>query len=433
MKICIQQLLILALFLAGFAQETIAETLEQAWLVSSEEDRTIEAAQIRIEAAEAELAATQGSRWPTLVARASTTRYNETPAFDFSGAGLPGQLPLFDGSTQFTADARVTLPILTFGMLSNGIQAAESGVRAQQSRADAHSQNVRLDVAAAFIAVLRARSALNVADSRVRSLVSHVNDVANMLEAGAVARNDLLAAQVSLADVQQYQLRAQNNVELSTAAYNRALGRELTDPVTLNKILPGLDSRLEPNSLPALTATALENRAELAGLQSAAESVNAQAESTRAKSRPQIALFGGYTAMQNNFLNRDEFWSIGVGLQWDIFDSDRSRDRANALSLQSSALYRDFQELQSIVELQVRSAWLQFNESNARIKLTEPAVEQAVENLRVTRDRYRNGEGTNTEVLDAEALRTMSQNNYDNARYDAALARYRLARSTGLL
>ena len=160
MKICIQQLLILALFLAGFAQETTAETLEQAWLVSSEEDRTIEAAQIRIEAAEAELAATQGSRWPTLVARASTTKYNETPAFDFSGAGLPGQLPFFDGSTQFMADARVTLPILTFGMLSNGIQAAESGVRAQRSRADAHSQNVRLDVAAAYIAVLRARSAL---------------------------------------------------------------------------------------------------------------------------------------------------------------------------------------------------------------------------------------------------------------------------------
>jgi outer membrane protein len=272
-----------------------------------------------------------------------------------------------------------------------------------------------------------------VADSRVRTLLSHVEDVKNKFAAGAVARNDLLAAQVSLADVQQYQLQAQNFFELSTAAYNKALGRSLTHPVSLEETLPGIDSRLEPDSLPALIETALQNRAELAGLQSAAESVDAQAESTRAQSRPQLALQGGYTALENNFLNRNDFWSIGLGLRWAIFDNDRSRDKADALSLQSTALYRDYEELQSVVELQVHSAWLQFNESNARIQLTERAVEQAAENLRVTRDRYRNGEGTNTEVLDAEGLRTMSRSNHDNAQYDAALARYRLARATGLL
>jgi len=49
------------------------------------------------------------------------------------------------------------------------------------------------------------------------------------------------------------------------------------------------------------------------------------------------------------------------------------------------------------------------------------------------RDRYRNGEGTNTEVLDAQALSNLSQQNYDNARYDIELSRIRLARAVGLL
>jgi outer membrane protein TolC len=61
------------------------------------------------------------------------------------------------------------------------------------------------------------------------------------------------------------------------------------------------------------------------------------------------------------------------------------------------------------------------------------AVAQAEENLRVVRDRYLSGEGTNTEVLDAEALRTASRGNFDNARYDAALAQQRLARAIGRL
>ncbi len=420
-------------FLSLMTQSVFAETLEDAWLIATREDLTIEAAEFRIDAAEAELAAAQGSRWPTLVASASATQFNETPAFDFSGAGLPGQLPLFGGSSQLMADARVTWPVFTSGMISNSVQAARSSVHVQQFQAQTHAQDIRLKVAASFIEVLRACSALRVADSQVDSLSRHVEDINDMFMNGAVAKNDLLAAQVSLADAMQRQLQARNGIDLAEAIYNKALGRPLTDTVSLDEKLPGLDSRLNPASLPALTQTAFSNRDELSGLRSAAEATGARAESTRARSRPQLALVGGYTALENSFLNREDFWSVGVGIQWAIFDADRSRDKANALSRQSSALYSEYRDLQSVIELQVRSAWLNLNETDARIRLTDRAVAQANENLRVVRDRYRNGEGTNTEVLDAEGLRTLSRSNYDNAQYDAAYAKYHLARVTGIL
>jgi outer membrane protein TolC len=423
----------LIILLIAMAPPASAETLQEAWQIATAEDLTIEAAELRVTAAEAELSAAKGGRWPTLVASANASSFNETPAFDFSAAGLPGQLPLFGGSSQLTADARVSWPIFTSGMLSNSVQAARLSVNAQRKQAEAHSQDVRLNVAAAYVGVLRARSELGVADSQVRSLTQHVDDVDDMFNTGAVAKNDLLAAEVSLAAARQRQLQAQNSVDLASAVYNKALGRSLTDAVSLDENLPGIDPRLDINSLQALTELAFSNREELAGLHSAADATGARAESTRAQSRPQLALVGGYTAMENNFLNREDFWSVGVGFQWAIFDSSRSRDRANALSLQSSALYREYRDLQSVIELQVHSAWLQLNETNARIKLAIHAVEQADENLRVVRDRYRNGEGTNTEVLDAEGLRTLSRSNYDNAQYDAAFARYRLQRATGTL
>lgn len=423
----------LVISLIAMAPPASAETLQEAWQIATAEDLTIEAAELRVTAAEAELSAAKGGRWPTLVASANATSFNETPAFDFSAAGLPGQLPLFSGSSQLTADARVTWPIFTSGMLSNSVQAAKLSVNAQRKQAAAHSQDVRLNVAAAYVGVLRARSELGVADSQVRSLTQHVDDVEDMFNTGAVAKNDLLAAEVSLAAARQRQLQAQNSVDLASAVYNKALGRSLTDAVSLDENLPGIDARLDINSLQALTELAFSNREELAGLHSAADATGARAESTRAQSRPQLALVGGYTAMENNFLNREDFWSIGVGFQWAIFDANRSRDKANSLSLQSSALYREYRDLQSVIELQVHSAWLQLNETNARIELASHAVEQADENLRVVRDRYRNGEGTNTEVLDAEGLRTLSRSNYDNAQYDAAFARYRLQRATGTL
>jgi outer membrane protein TolC len=48
-------------------------------------------------------------------------------------------------------------------------------------------------------------------------------------------------------------------------------------------------------------------------------------------------------------------------------------------------------------------------------------------------DRYRNGEGTSSEALDAEALRSSSRSNFDAARHDAVLAEIRLARAVGVL
>jgi outer membrane protein len=67
------------------------------------------------------------------------------------------------------------------------------------------------------------------------------------------------------------------------------------------------------------------------------------------------------------------------------------------------------------------------------VKVVARSVEQSEENLRVVRDRYRNGEGTNTDVLGAQALSNQSKQNYDNARYDIELSRIRLARAVGLL
>ena len=90
-------------------------------------------------------------------------------------------------------------------------------------------------------------------------------------------------------------------------------------------------------------------------------------------------------------------------------------------------------DLKTIIALQVRKVWLDVLESRERAKVTKAALFQAEENLRVAKDRYREGLSTNTEVLDAETLRAKSHSNYDNAVYDFVLAILRLRRAVGNL
>src|SRR5512143_1378126 len=79
------------------------------------------AASAETDAATAELTAARAARYPNLTASSTTMRFNETPAFDFGGAGLPVVLPLFSGSSMTMAEARVTLPVFTGGALAANV------------------------------------------------------------------------------------------------------------------------------------------------------------------------------------------------------------------------------------------------------------------------------------------------------------------------
>ena len=422
--------------LAGLAVAAIgarSETLEDAWRIAQEQDLSLAAAESRIAAAEADLGAASAERRPRVAATASLLELDSSPAFDFSAAGLALEMPLLDGSTLKTAAATVTLPVYTSGMTGAGIDAARAGLDVERRAAAALSQQVRLAVAERYIGVLRAESAVAVADSNVASLAAHVREVEDMYKAGSVPRNDYLAASVSLADAEQRRLQAQNTLAVARASYNRSLGRALDEPFELDAELPPVDSRVGRQNAEALTGLALVQREEPGRLQAAADALSARAESAAAAAGPQLSLTGGYQWLENEFLTRDDYWMLGIGLQWSLFDGGRARKRSQALSLQSEALKRQRRDLQSMIALDVRQAWLTRDESERRVTVTERALQQAEENLRVTRDRYRNGEGANSDVLDAEALRSMSLYNHDAARYDAALARYRLGFAVGLL
>ena len=90
-------------------------------------------------------------------------------------------------------------------------------------------------------------------------------------------------------------------------------------------------------------------------------------------------------------------------------------------------------DAESLISLQVRQAWLSLVEAQDRVKVSTTAVEQAEENLRIAREQYGAGLGTQTQLLQAETLRVGALGNRDNATLDVGLARLRLARAVGAL
>jgi len=158
-----------------------------------------------------------------------------------------------------------------------------------------------------------------------------------------------------------------------------------------------------------------------------------QAEVQRAESRPQLSLSGGYGYQQNRYQLYPGLWTVGLGMRWEVFDGGASEHKALALESQAAALDHLRLEARSLIELEARQSWLQVQEAGHKLRISQDSVDQAGENLRVVRDRYRLGFSTGSEVLEALALDTRARAAHYNAAYDLILNGLRLRRVTGEL
>ena len=408
------------------------ETLDDAWALALRQDHSLAAARNQAEAAGFEAQAARAQRWPTIAVGGSYTQLDDSPAFDFSFTGLPLTPPeLFEDDSFLMGSASISVPLFTSGRISSSIAAAEARERGVGAQVTAATADVKLAVADSYVEVLRARKAHGVASSNVQTLEALTRDTTSMFERELVPKNELLAVQVALADARQNELRAANAAEVAAAAYNRRLGAPLDRPVELSETLAVPVDLAQ--DLPALVEQAQSRRAELDAFDAQAEAYGQLARTERSRVLPQIALSGGYQYLENQFLDDETVGMAGIGVQWAMFDGGQSRKRAAALDRNRRATEQQRAEASSQIELQVRQAYLGIQESRQRVAVTAQAAEQADENLRIARERYTAGLGTQTQLLQAETLRVQALRNRDDATLDAGLAQLRLARAVGAL
>jgi len=400
-----------------------SETLNQAWEIAIKYDHSLRAVKKNVESAKKTCAAANALRLPSLNFNGGyTVLDDDDPAVKFGGISIPMAQDEF-----LSYSIMASIPIFTSWAIENGIAAAESSLAAAITDQDREKQDLKLKVAEAYIAVLRSARSVEVTESHTKSLIAHANDVENLYSQGFVAVNDLLSARVSLADATQNELQARNILDIARSAYNRFLGFPMARIPDLAEVkLDRLDNDLE-----YLTSVALNNRHELKALEQIRDAMYSKAKVKAAACMPQVAVTGGYQYVENKFLEPEKAWITTLGVRWNFFDSGLSHNKANAIKQQAQALSEKREDLKTLIALQVRHSWLNVEESHKRVEVTKKALGQGEENLKVVKDRYHEGMATNTEVLDAETLRTLSYFNYNSAVYDAALSILRLHRATG--
>ena len=128
-----------------------------------------------------------------------------------------------------------------------------------------------------------------------------------------------------------------------------------------------------------------------------------QTQAARSTLLPQVSFRVAFEADRQDFVNKGGAnWFAGASMRWNLFNgfADKARiDEASQFLVRARAQQR---QIDSAVRLQVRSAYLDLQAAQERLKVTEAAVTQAEENLRIVKNRYENGLNNVTELLRSE-------------------------------
>lgn len=417
-----------------------AQNLEQAWATALGNSRLLKQSEAETRASNEKVKASESLRWPTLTLSSQYTQLKDpvTGKLTVPGAlfAVPNLPPPPDKTIPFSSEdhssltqLQLKLPLYAGGRISAGIESAKTARELQSIQLALTKQKIKLQVVNAYIGLLRSDKAHKVGEDYFEALKLHAQDVDALLKKGLVARNDALATEVALANGRQQLLKLSNLHDLAMANFNRQLGLALDTPVKLQE----LDSQAEPQNLQTLQAEAQEQRLELRALALQGHLSDEQIKSLRGENLPQLQAQLVSTKLDQSVLDENVINYAGLALSWQLFDGQKNSHLQQAVTEQKQGISEATNDARQDVALQVKSAWMNVQESRQRIDVAQSALSAAEENLRVTRDRYRNGLGTQADVLDAQVAWSLNINRYHDARYDAIASHYQLLAATGAL
>ena len=417
--------------------KSIKEALANNWSIKAKEEK-IEEQEYKKRQAKADLYPKFSTSYGyTRLSKVQSTPDAIIPTFDLNNL-IDGYI-LMPGSDLNTKDnfqwkSTISQKLFAGFALKSAYELVKLGIDQARLDLELEKLDLALGVKEAYFNILKVKKGLDVAQKAVESLESHVKVASNFYSVGMIPVNDLLKAEVELANAQHDLIKAQNALQLAQASFNMLLARPISEPVEVEDILA---YRLERSDFQEYLNKALENRPELKALDINVSQTDQQIRIAKSSYYPSISMTYDYIKAGDDWTvsgsdyHDSSTWQVMVGLSWTFWDWGKTRNSVRVNKSLKRQLEHTRKSLEDGIRFELRKAILDLDETEKNIPTTKKAVEQAEENLRVSQERYKAQVTTSTEVLDAQTLLSQARTNYYNALYNHNLAKASLLRAIG--
>lgn len=289
-------------------------------------------------------------------------------------------------------------------------------------------QTVGFDVATAYLHVLRAAAFRRVQEEAIRRIEASLKDTKARRAAGVAEKDDVLRVEVLLAAAQEDLDTARETELAALAQLNNVMGRNASCPLQV------VDWSAEP-PLTLTVVQALEVaanlRPEIRGAQHAVAAAQAGRDAAAAEFLPRVFTLASVGGTTGEHVARGDQEGAGLRLDVPLYTGGRHRGELHAADAEVQQTLAEARSVLDSVTLQVTLAHLAASTARKKIEHDRPAIAEARENLRLVRNRYRNGDATPTDIVDAETALTGAELRLASATYEYLAALVRLDYALG--
>lgn len=293
--------------------------------------------------------------------------------------------------------------------------------------------DITLNVLRAYFGVALAEKNLEVARQSVDSARADLERAEFIYQSGRSTQADVLALRVHLAAMQEQRIRASNDLAVTRAALDDALGVSLDR--TFELTTPLESSAGEPEgTLEEYRRLAAEDRPEMRQAELAQRLARTQQQIAVAGYWPQVAFKGIVEADRQNFFSKGGAnWLTAVTLRWELWNGGETKARVEQARFAESRAEALRKHADSAIHLEIRKAYLDLSAAAQRVEVASAAAAEAEEAHRIIQNRHQAGLITVTELLRSEVALAAARTRRLAAVYDHRVAAVALEHAAGTL
>jgi outer membrane protein len=431
-------LLILLLTGSSWAQGSSDRlTLEESIRIAMERNLALHSAKEGVIGSEFRRKAARADFLPKWTSQYSYTRLSDATTLGgqsttFSAVNGKTAPPPETTRDLFNLGTSLIQTLFSGGAISANYRFEKLGLELSKTNVETVKRDIVLQVRVGYFTIITTEKFVDVGKQAVKQFEAQLEVSKAFFEVGLIAKNDVLQAEVRLANARQALVKAENDVALAKSLFNNLLRREVNTPLEVIDILEYKPFALKfEESLDE----ALRERPELKIADLTVDQAKENVRIVRSGLFPSVSLSGNYSKNSDEgYLNgelKSDQWNITALATFTLWEWGKTYYRVGESKVKVTQAEDAKVQLMEGITLEVKDDYLNMLVAEKNIGVAQKSIEQAEENLRLNEERYKYQVATATDVLDAVVLLVQARVNYYSALSDFNIAKARLERAMG--
>jgi outer membrane protein TolC len=301
----------------------------------------------------------------------------------------------------YMAGVKLQQPVYTGGMIKAGNKMAEIGMEMAGQNLQLKKMEAIVEADQAYWMFVSVNSKVKLAEQSVEMLKELVERVENSFETGMVNRNELLKVQVQYNKATLDLQKAESGLELTRLSLCRVTGLD-----NQTQIIADTSIVLSSEEMPVTGNEDVAKRTEYDILLKDVKLAEQQMKLARSEFLPTVGIQAGYNYIggiefNGSAMNQDNI-SVMASVQIPIFHWGEGIHKVNSAKKEIQMKELKLEKNKGLLQLEIDKARLNLRDAYYRVEISESALEQASENLRISKDNYELGNELITDLLIAQ-------------------------------